>query len=307
MSVQVQDRGDTAAPGTAVLSDDVSWTLNRDFPGAGGGELPAQIIDWSYSGAGATEDAPFLLSTVLNGTVNATSAAQNTLTVQLTDLPAGTVVSGMTSTVIDGVPTWTASTSSNGAGAQAALDALLASIEVTLPENANDNNDVFSMNAILTTSVVGGSQVESETISPAIPVTPVTDPADIAITFGNGDGLVDESDASIPITIDVTNAADGAAGSIIDGNLYVQIDVSNPTPTGGTLTDDTGTTTYTLQSVSGIAGIPDGDYYVILGVDYGTPVDLLFEPTTTGVGDITVDAYVENIEAGDPNSIVSST
>ena len=63
----------------------------------------------------------------------------------------------------------------------------------------------------------------------------------------------------------------------------------------------------TLQSVSGIAGIPDGDYYVILGVDYGTPVDLLFEPTTTGVGDITVDAYVENIEAGDPNSIVSST
>ncbi|MCX7566523.1 DUF5801 domain-containing protein [Sulfitobacter sp. F26169L] len=326
MSVQVQDRGDQADAVTDVLSDTVSWTLDRDFTGSDTGEPPATIVDWSYTGADAAEDGPFALSTMLNGTVSATSTTANTMTVQLTDLPAGTIVSGMTTTVIDGVLTWTASTTAGSGGAQAALDALLAGITITLPENSNDNNNEstitdppgpltpgFKMNATLTTSVVGGTSVEEETISPVIPVVPITDPATIEVTFnGSGpDGSVVESDTEIPISVLVTNPADGSDGVIIDGNLYLQIDVQNPGPTGGVLTNADGSTTYAAQTVSGVTGLATGDYYVIPGVSYDTPVDLVFTPATTGVGSITVDAFVQNNETGDetggtPNVIVSS-
>ena len=318
MEVQVQDRGDQAAPGTSVLSDTVSWVLDHNFPAGGPAEPPADILDWSYNGMGATEDAPFQLSDVLTGTVDATAATSNTLTIQLTDLPAGTIVDGMTQTVIDGVLTWTASTQASSTDAQTALEALLTSITITLPADSNDNNNAvtitdppgplipgFQLNATLIASVIGGAGVEEETISPVIPVLPEVDPAVIDITLGDA-GVVLETDAAIPITIDITNDADGAAGSIVGGNLYVQVDVTNPAAATGTLTSADGLTTYTLETVSGIAGIPPGQYYVVPNIVYDTPVDLIFTPDTTGFGSITVNALIENVETGDPDRFVSS-
>ncbi|WP_194768921.1 hypothetical protein, partial [Escherichia coli] len=116
----------------------------------------------------------------------------------------------------------------------------------------------LSFKATLTATVVGGSDSETANDTPTIPVTPVTDNASFAIS--TTDPELNESDTEIPITLTVSNLADGAAGSIVGGDLYLQISADQAGLQGGSLTVDN--TTYTLQSVTGVTSIPDGDYYV---------------------------------------------
>ena len=306
MTVQVQDRGDQAEPGTLVQEDTVSWILGTTIGAGGPPAEPASIIDWEYTGTGATEDAGLVLSDAIDATIAAQSSNPNTLTVQITNLPPGANVQGMVRSVINGVETFTASATSaagsNPAQVQALLDGLLDNIVMTAPENSNENNAPggLSFVATLTTKVLGGTAVEQETISPTIPTDPVTDPATLGIALGAADidGKLDETDSSVPISITVENMPDGAAGSIVGGDLYLQVNGSVPDLQGGTLTNSGGTVTYPLTSVSGVSGIADGDYYVIPGTTMGSQVDVVYAPTSIAVGDISVTATVVNIETG---------
>ncbi|MDJ1009592.1 MAG: DUF5801 repeats-in-toxin domain-containing protein, partial [Paracoccaceae bacterium] len=305
MTVQVQDRGDQAEPGTLVQEDTVSWTIETTYGDSPVGE-PADIDDWSYTGAGATEDVATPLSDLFLADISTNSTAPNTFTVQLTDVPEGTEIEGMTRTVIDGEVVYTAAmTTTDGddeAAAQAALDALLQGITITAPPETNDNNTPGGLpfTATLNTTVLGGATFNSDTEDIVLPVTPVTDPASINIGLGpsDDDGTLDESDPSVPISIALSNTADGAAANIVDSTLYLQVDGSVPELQGGTFTGADGTTTYVLTPVSGVAGLPDGDYYVIPDTDFGDTVDVIYTPPETIAGDITVTAAIVNQETG---------
>ena len=301
VTVQTQDRGNQAGVGTDILDDSITWSLTTSFaPGAPG--EPPSIETWEYNGAVATEDTSFLLSDMINATVSTPPGTPaSIMTVTITDLPAGTEVTGMVRSVVGGQEVWTASVTTDpgddAAAVQATLDALMDGISLEAPENANDNNSgPLSFNATLTTAAIGGSS-DVATIAPVeIPVDPVTDPADIPIALGaaDADGVLTETDTGIPLTLSVTNPADGAAGSVAS-DLYLQIDGTNGLG-AGELT--LGGITYTPQPVSGVDGIPDGTYYVIPGVDMGDTLDLVFTPDTMTAGDVTVDAWLRNVETG---------
>ncbi|MFL1404675.1 VCBS domain-containing protein [Marinobacter sp. M1N3S26] len=298
VTVQTQDRGNEPGAGTEVLADSLGWNLTADFEGSGDSTAPPTIDTWEYNEATATEDTSFLLSDMLDAQVTAQGTESNILTVSLTDLPAGTEVTGMVRTTVDGQEVWTASVTTepgdDPATVQARLDGLMDSIVIEPADNANDNNaaDELSFNATLTSAVAGGRS-EEQTIAPTIPVDPVTDEAGISITT---DGERTEADSDIPLTVTVTNPEDGEHGTVEGGELYLQIDGTNGLGEG-TLTLNG--VTYTAESVTGVDGIADGDYYVIDGVTMGEPLEgLVFTPDTMSEGEITVDAWVRNRETG---------
>ncbi|MFL1465457.1 VCBS domain-containing protein [Marinobacter sp. HN1S83] len=298
VTVQTQDRGNEPGAGTEVLADSLGWNLTADFEGSGDSTAPPTIDTWEYNEATATEDTSFLLSDMLDAQVTAQSTESNLLTVTLTDLPAGTEVTGMVRTTVDGQEVWTASVTTDPgddpAAVQAKLDGLMSSIVIDPADNANENNaaDELSFNATLTSAVAGGRS-EEQTVAPTIPVDPVTDEAGISITT---DGERTEADSDIPLTVTVTNPEDGEHGTVEGGELYLQIDGTNGLGEG-TLTLDG--VTYTAESVTGVDGIADGDYYVIDGVTMGAPLEgLVFTPDTMSEGEITVDAWVRNRETG---------
>ena len=307
ITVQVQDRGELPSPGTSVEEDVVSLTVETTY-GATAAPEPAEIDQWLYTGAGVTEDVASPLSDLIDAAVTTRSTEPNTFTVQLTDVPPGTVIDGMTRTVIDGVETFTAlvetAAGATDAQAQAALDALLAGITLAPPLDSNDNNAPggLSFTATLNTTVRGGATFETAQADPAVPVEPVTDPAAIAIGLGpsDDDGSLDESDPAVPIRIALANDADGAAADIVTGDLYLQVEGSVPDLQGGTLTSADGTTTYAPTAVTGVPGIPDGTYFVIPGTDFGDVVDVIYTPPSTVAGDVTVTATIVNQETGAP-------
>ncbi|PRY93414.1 T1SS-143 domain-containing protein [Hasllibacter halocynthiae] len=307
MTVQVRDRGDRADAGTATGEDTVSFTLEATYGSSGeGAPALAEIEEWSHTGNGATEDAPTRLSTLIEGRVTTASTEPNTLTVEITGVPSGTVIEGMTRTVIGGVETFTESVTSPAgegpAGVQAALDALLDSIVITAPANSNENNapGALGFTATLNTSVQGGATSREAEAAVAAPVEPVADEAAISIVLGKADddGALDESDASVPIEITLSNEADGAAGRIVGGDLYLQVTGSELGLRGGTLTSADGTETYPLEGVSGIPNIPDGDYHVIPAAKFGETVGVVYTPPRMVAGDVAVTATVANEEAG---------
>ncbi len=308
LTVQVQDRGNSPGQDTDVLSDSVTWHLTTNFTDAPG-EIPATIVTWEYNGAPAAEDTSFSLSEIITGSVQVFSTQPNTFTIRLEDLPEGTLVNGMTRTTVDeggqSKVVWTASvTSTLGmtlADIQDLLDGLMAGITLTPPADANTNGAApFSITASLTTSVLGGDTNDVETISPTVPVEPRTDAATIDIAQDTAvDADLVESDTGIPITLTVANSVDGAFGSIVDGQLYLQL-TADAGLEGGTLTVDG--VVYTMQTVSGVSGIADGQYYVISGVSMGDTLQLLYTPPAMTAGDITVQGWVRNVEANDDSA-----
>ncbi|MBS0426685.1 MAG: VCBS domain-containing protein, partial [Proteobacteria bacterium] len=304
MTVQSQDRGDASAPGTAVVQDTVSWNLVVDLE-PGPGLVPPVIDAWEYNDAHATEDAPFALSDVVTAQVSVqTPGVPNTFTVMLTDVPAGTTISGMVLTTINGVPTWTASvTAQPGEDGQAALEALLDGITIIPPADSNSNNapGAFNFNATLSVSAAGG-QSESETIDNGemvIPVDPVTDDAVVTV---NAADVAEGEGNTIAVSISVSDPKDGTHGQIVDGKLYVRLDASAGNE-GGTLS--LGGTALSITAVSGVAGVPDGDYYVIdVGTGGGT-VDLVYTPApgqSLQPGDVSFTAYAQTQETGAANT-----
>ena len=298
MTAQAQDRGNLATATTLVERDSVSWTLDLNL--SDGQPYTPPEIEWSYiNGASGTEDEPFVLGDVMEARVSTSDAGQaHSYTVSITDLPAGTTVAGMTLTTVNGVPTWTATvTVPAGEDSHTALDTLLAGITITPPENANKNNAGFSFDAKLTASAVGGPSVERNVADANMPVVPVTDPAVITVTTGD----VGEGTQSVSATIAVGMPADGSHGQIVGGKLYVQVSTANND--GGTVTDSGGNP-LTLVAVSGVPGVPDGDYYVIDVDPSGGTVALVYraaDGTVLEPGSVTFTAHAQTQETGAGN------
>ncbi len=302
----VQDDGNEASSEAEVKGDETSWTLTTTFSGTVPGEDPAVINTWEYTGASTNEDESFALSDMINAGVTSQSTNPNTLSIKITGFPEDTEIDGMVKTVIDGEAVWTASvTTAAGdtpAQVQAKLDNLMDNIIVTPPEHANDDNAApFAINAVLSATVEGGVYPHEADFDATIPVNPITDPATLTIGVGpaDADGVIKESEQDIPIRISVTNPEDDPNATVIDGKLYVQLSSAEGLE-AGTLTD--GTNTYTLENVSGVPGVPDGDYYVIENVDIGDDVDLTFTPDNMTSGTLTVSSTIQNKETGAANT-----
>jgi hypothetical protein len=290
IEVQTQDRGDTDAA-TAIRSDTVTWHLTTDFA-PGEGALPAQIDQWAYNGAHAAEDGIFSLSQVVDAQVTIRDdSISNIFTISLSDLPPGTSIDGMAFTTVGGEEVWTASvTVGPGQDADTALAGLLDSIRITAPENSNENSaaGAFQLDARLTVSVPTGRSEIADLDDMVVPVDPVTDPAVISISAGP----IDEGVEAIPVTITVTNDADGAFGEIVDGKLYIKVD-----PVGSTNGLENGTLTYEGAALP--TEIVDGEeYYVVTGVTAGTPIELTYTPDTSTAGEVSFSAQVRTQESG---------
>jgi VCBS repeat-containing protein len=284
----------TQDTGSFEIRSDTSWTLVTaeadDFgdTGAVTGH-PAQIVAAAeVTDAGVTEDEP----AVLNSLVDFEITGSSPFSITLTDLPQGTVVTGMTQTTVNGETVWTAS----GTGGDTELQALLNDITVTPPQNLNDNNTPsgFSFDVHLTTYDAGGQQNDSDlTVTPE--VEPVTDPTDITVNAPD----VDEGN-SVTINLELSNDADGDAANIVDGKLYISLDESDM--------DSAGTLSYqgseiTPQTVSGVDGIPDGNYYVIDSVDSSDTLSLTYESGDTASGTVDLTASLLSQEDGADNTV----
>ena len=302
MTVQAKDEGQSATSPAGTETDAVRWTLDVNLTD-GEALTPPVIGEWRYNGTAGAEDTAFTLSQVMEATVSASDAGQAySYTVTVTDLPVGSTVSGMTLTTIGGVPTWTATVSvPAGADSQSALDALLAGISITPPPNSNDNNADFSFDAKLTASAVGGTSMAADAAAD-LPIVPVTDEAVITVTTSN----VGEGTDSVTATIAASDPADGLNGQIVDGKLYIQVTTNGND--GGTLTGSSGDP-IPLSAISGVSGVPDGNYYVVDVGTSGGSVDLTYtaaDGTLLAPGDVTFTAYAQTQETGAANVATGS-
>ena len=302
MSVQAQDRGDDPASVATVETDSVQWSLELDRSGTGGSSPPT-IVEWEYNGNSGQEDTDFSLSDVIDASVTVPNTAVAYLyTVTIRDLPDDAIVTGMTATTIAGELIYTRTfTVDPGQDSQTALDSVMASISVTAPEHANDNNSDFEFSSSLTASAVGGVIVEDSTTA-NVPITPVSDEPSVVVSVDD----VDEGQTELNATITVSNPIDGADGEIVGGIAYVQVgNTGNP---GGVVSDSVGTP-LTLTAVSGVAGVPDGDYYIVNVGSSGGSVDLTYTAaggSTLQPGDVTFTAIAQTQETGAANVATAS-
>jgi VCBS repeat-containing protein len=281
------------------VSASTQWTLvtaaTGDFtvaPGSGSPTPPASILDWHFTPITALEDVAISAADVISAQISGSGP----FSVTLTNLPAGTQISGMTYTEVNGVPTWTA----GGNGGDAALQAMLDGISIQLPANYNQNHPGgVQINATLTTYTAGGLRNDA-TLEIAQPVTPVTDPAVVTINAPD----VGE-DSAVVFTVRVENPADGSFANIVDGKLYLKLDASAMHPAGGGVLSDAGGALVS-SPVSGIAGIPDGDYYVIDGVAVGDTLSLTYTSAAHASGPVALTAFVQSQEDGAANIVASS-
>ena len=262
--------------------------------------IPAVIDQWLADPAFfATEDTPFSLQDAINAQL---SGNNSNFSIVLTDLPPGTQVTGMTSTVVNGNLVYTAS----GSGGDAALQTLLNNISITFPDNANDNNTIpadFSFSASLTTDAAGSDQRNSsDTTISQPPVTPVTDQPEIVIN----EPVTDEN-TGLDFVLDLTSPIDGNQAHVVGNNVYLSLNESGMSVGGGGLS--IGGVPLVLTAVSGVAGVPDGNYYIASG-DIGDSLTVTYTPVAFAAGTVDLSASIVSQENGASNTLtdaVSST
>jgi hypothetical protein len=200
----------------------------------------------------------------------------------------------MTETLIEGKTVYTASAQ----GGDAALQTLLSNITVTPPADWNSNTGPFEYDALLTTFVPSGNQ-NQQTVAASQSVQPVSDAPAIDISAPS----VDEGQ-DLPITIDVSSPADTPNWTLVDGQVYLQVDEGGLP--AGTLKDNDGNALST-ESVTGVPDVPDGDYYV-LDATAGSTLSLNYEPgSETRAGNIGLSAYARGQESNAGNIETTST
>jgi VCBS repeat-containing protein len=283
----------TQDAGGAERTSSTTWTLRTaaDFDDSGSTPTaPSDITEWAATHAGLTEDTPATLASLVDAHVSGSSP----FAVTVTGLPAGSVVNGMTLTMVGGQEIWTA----QAGGGDADLQSLLNGITITPPPNWNDNQGVFSFTTTLTTyDASGARQDASLSVQPA--VTPVSD--DISLGVGAPD--VDEDHAAA-ITLNLSNPQDGSHSQLIGGTLYLKLDESGMETAGGVLS--LGGTPLAKSAVSGVAGVPDGDYYVITGVHSTDALALSYQPAANASGTVSYAAYVQGQEDNAANVTTST-
>ncbi len=269
-----------------------SWTLSVDpvFDDSGANGTPPPGIDHVLQKPGVTvlEDQPVTLLDLLDAQIT----GSGNFSIRLEYLPPGTTVTGMRE-IAPGI--WSAS----GSGDDAALQTLLAGITVTPPENFNDNHSgPLTFDATLTTYSSSGNRQDSH-VAVSQSITPVSDPVEMSVTAPAG-----SEDNDLNFTVNLSNPADLGAASLIGGNLYIQLDESGLTGASGTLLH--GGTPLAVQSVTGVPGIPDGNYYVVSGVAPTDTVALTYRPGAHASGSVNLTARVAGQESGAANVVGSS-
>uniref|UniRef100_UPI0005C8007C Ig-like domain-containing protein n=1 Tax=Thiomicrospira microaerophila TaxID=406020 RepID=UPI0005C8007C len=298
---------DTGPGGQAVVTERTSWTLVTPvdpsaFNATGADTLtPPPINTWQQETfSNADEDASFKLGDIVSADVGFTEPdTTDTFTITLTSLPAGTGVTGMTETQVAGETVWTASGTD-----QAGLESLLDSIQITPPQDWNDNNQPggLSFDVTLTTYAPNGQQ-NVRSINVAQSINPVTDPASIAIN-----PPATEEGATSEFNISLSNSADGEFSNLVDGRLYIQLDetlLTGPGSLEGTLSYDG--FVLVLESVTGVAGITDGDYYVLEGQNMAYTPELTYKAGEFAKGDVSITVFARVQETNSTEIKTSST
>jgi T1SS-143 domain-containing protein len=261
--------------------------LTTNFPDGEGSQLPAEIEVWEQADFDPTEDTAFTLSEAFTGTIDDEGVTNNGFNITLSNLPEGTVVTGMTATVIDGQTVWTAS----GTGGNAELQKLMNNIAVTPPADWNRHDGDFVFDAKLTTYVPSGLRNEKEVGAKFEDVQPVSDEPEISISAP----AVDEG-SDLTFTVDLSNAADDPNWTLVGDKLYLQLDESGIFGNGVL---KQGGTALSTSSVSGVAGVPDGSYYVINGADPASSIELTYTASGEHVsGSVSLTAWAQSQETG---------
>ena len=284
----------TQDTGGSEQTSTTSWTL-RTTPGFIDSEpvpgIPAaSITQWAQDPVPVTmtEDAP----TPLTAFVDAQITGSSPFAVTITGLPAGSVVAGMLQTAIGGQTVWTA----QGSGGNASLQALLAGITITPPPHWNDNQGPFSFSTTLATYDQGGGRNDASlTVTP--PVTPVSDAIDL-ITAAVGTA----EDAAASISLTLANPEDGAASQVVGGKVYIRVDESSMTASGGSLSVGG----VPLATETNPPGLPSGTYYVVSGVSSVSALNLSYQGAPNASGTVAYTAYVQGQETGAGNVTTSS-
>ncbi|MDO6440732.1 immunoglobulin-like domain-containing protein [Marinobacter sp. 2_MG-2023] len=260
--------------------------LTTNFPGGEGSQLPAEIEAWKQTDFDPTEDTAFTLSDAFNGEIQ-DGVTDNGFNITLSNLPEGTVVTGMTSTVIDGQTVWTAS----GTGGNADLQTLMSNITVKPPVNWNQHDGDFEFDAKLTTYVPSGLRSDASVEAVFDAVQPVSDKPEISISAP----AVDEG-SDLTFTINLSNTADNPNWTLVGDKLYLQLDESG-IDDNGVLKQ--GGTTLSTSAVSGVTGVSDGSYYVIDVTDPTSSIELTYTASGEHVsGSVSLSAWAQGQEDG---------
>ena len=258
---------------------------------------PSTIDLWSENtDSDVIEDTPISLGEMVNAQISA--GTNSTFDITLTDFPPGTVITGMTATVLPGGETvYTVS----GSGGNVVLQTVLDSITITPPANWNDNNhgNDFDFKLTLTTRAPGGERNDQVIEVNNREVVPVTDHTTIVINTPDVD---EDNDAGF--TVSFSNGADGGF-TTVQGPLYLKVDDSGMhPPEGGTLYHNG--SPVSVQSITGVPGVPDGDYYVIDPVEFTDTVQFTYEPEGNAAGSVGVTAYLRTQEESASNILTNT-
>ena len=236
------------------------------------------------------EDTTFTLDQVIN--VGTTGSSPFSIT--LTNVPAGVTITGMVYNTAGGFYTL------SGNGDATAIVSALQSIAVTPPLNENSSDDAASdyelaFDIELTTYGDSGA-ANTALVNLMAAVLPVTDPMDLTVS---NDGVTDE-DVAQNFTVTLDNAADGSNFALVDGNVYLQVtetysDIQGTDGVNGSLYYNG--TLLVLQTIVGVPGIADGDYYVVSGVNTNDVLNFSFLPAEDRNGTVNVDVFVRHIES----------
>ena len=294
LNQQISIIAHTEDTGGNLLTSTTNWTLQTapafvDIPPVVP-EEPATITQWVIDpvSVSMTEDA----STPLTAFVDAQISGNSPFAITLTGLPAGSVVSGMTLTVVNGVSIWTA----QGTGGDASLQSLLATISITPPANWNNNQGPFGFTATLTTYNEGGGRHDAS-LAINTEVVPVSDPIDLT---SNAASVREDNPTSIVLTL--ANPEDGASSQVVNGKVYIQLDESAMDAPGSL---SIAGVALVAETVSGVAGVPNGVYYVISGINSNANLTLDYQGAAHASGSVSYSAYVQGQEVGAANVTTS--
>jgi len=241
------------------------------------------------------EDVAFTLASV----VDVATSGTGDFSVTLIGVPIGVDVQGAT---LSPSGFWTVS----GSGGQADIVAKLNGVQLTPISHTNsDAADTLNTNLTfdieLTTYASGGEQ-NSALIQFDAAILPVTDA--MALTVVNDGETLEDTAHTFSVQLD--NSSDSGRTTIIGDQVYLQLtetytDVQGDDGTVGVLSYDG--VVINTQTITGVSGLSDGDYYVIdLDMD-GNSInedDILefsYAPPEDRDGSVAVDVFVINQES----------
>ncbi|WP_227669518.1 Calx-beta domain-containing protein [Psychrobacter sp. NG254] len=235
-------------------------------------EDPDLINTLTVTSVPQPEDAPIVLSNLINATLNSDPAsAVSAYSFTLTDLPDDTVLTSSNPDVqvqkIAGQ--WIISVE---ASANLTPNQALAAVTLTPPADFSTNEDgqelVFNVEFTALNDQGLDDNLKIEDVK--VEIKPVTDAFD---NDGQVSVVSTDEDIAVDIVIDLTNSADGDYVSLVDGKLYIKIDETGLTTGSGGV----GTLEY-----NGTMLTPDnnGDYIIDLNNGAG---DLVNPPDSVTV------------------------